>query len=162
MVDLLPEKSDTLPILGIYYTITMVEIAAALMATIFVLRVYHSESEPPSCFKVLCRARKPKLKKRIDWSSKLILKKFLSKRNAVASDITIVGDDEDVTANAPNQVDPEQKPVVLNEDNEPADDNRQVWRAVAVTCDRLFFWLFLIIFLSSTGYLMKFRPIFKF
>ena len=162
MADLLPEKSDTLPILGIYYTITMVEIAAALMATILVLRVYHSVSEPPSCFKVLCRARKPKLKKRIDWSSKLILKKFLSKRNAVASDVTIVGDDEDVTAHAPNQVDPEQKPVVLNEDNEPADDNRQVWRAVAVTCDRLFFWLFLIIFLSSTGYLMKFRPIFKF
>ena len=162
MADLLPEKSDTLPILGIYYTITMVEIAAALMATIFVLRVYHSVSEPPSCFKVLCRARKPKLKKRIDWSSKLILKKFLSKRNAVASDVTIVGDNEDVTARAPNQLDPEQKPVVLNEDNEPADDNRQVWRAVAVTCDRLFFWLFLIIFLSSTGYLMKFRPIFKF
>ena len=33
MADMLPEKSDTLPILGIYYTITMVEIAAALMAT---------------------------------------------------------------------------------------------------------------------------------
>ena len=164
MADLLPEKSDTLPILGIYYTIAMVEIAAALMATIFVLRVYHSVSEPPSCFKVLCRARKPKLKKRIDWSSKLKLKKFLSKRNAVASDITIVGDDEDKTGHAPaEQVDPEQKPVVLKEDNECAeDDNRKIWRAVAVKCDRLFFWLFLIMFLSSTGYLMKFRPIFKF
>ena len=162
MTDMLPEKSDTLPILGIYYTITMVEIAAALMATILVLRVYHSVSEPPACFKALCRVRKPKQKKGIECAGKLKLKKFLSKRNAVASDVTIVGDDEDVTANAPNQVDPEQKPVVLNEDNEPADDNRQVWRAVAVTCDRLFFWLFLIIFLSSTGYLMKFRPIFKF
>ena len=162
MTDMLPEKSDTLPILGIYYTITMVEIAAALMATILVLRVYHSVSEPPACFKALCRVRKPKPKKGTECAGKLKLKKFLSKRNAVASDITIVGDDEDVTAHAPNQVDPEQKPVVLNEDNEPADDNRQVWRAVAVTCDRLFFWLFLIIFLSSTGYLMKFRPIFKF
>ena len=164
MADLLPEKSDTLPVLGIYYTITMVEIAAALMATIFVLRMYHSVSEPPSCFKVLCRARKHKPKKRIDWSSKLKLKKFLSKRNAVASDVTIVGDDEDATAHAPaEQVDPEQKPVVLKEDNESTEDeNRKIWRAVAVKCDRLFFWLFLIMFLASTGYLVKFRPIFKF
>ena len=163
MADMLPEKSDTLPILGIYYTITMVEIAAALMATIFVLRVYHSVSEPPACFKVLCRVRKPKPTKRIDWSSKLKLKKFLSKRSAVASDMTIVGDDAGVTDQAPEVVDPEQKPVVLKEDNERAeDDNRKIWRAVAVKCDRLFFWLFLIMFLSSTGYLMKFRPIFKF
>ena len=163
LTDMLPEKSDTLPILGIYYTITMVEIAAALMATIFVLRVYHSVSEPPACFKVLCRVRKPKPTKRIDWSSKLKLKKFLSKRSAVASDMAIVGDDVGVTDQAPEAVDPEQKSVVLKEDNERAeDDNRKIWRAVAVKCDRLFFWLFLIMFLSSTGYLMKFRPIFKF
>ena len=164
MTDMLPEKSDTLPILGMYYTITMVEIAAALMATILVLRVYHSVSEPPACFKALCRVRKPKPKKGTECASKFKLKKFLSKRNAVASDITIVGDDEDATAHAPaEKVDPEQKPVVLKEDNECAeDDNRKIWRAVAVKCDRLFFWLFLIMFLSSTGYLMKFRPIFKF
>ena len=167
MTDMLPEKSDTLPILGIYYTITMVEIAAALMATIFVLRVYHSVSEPPACFKALCRVRKPKPKKGIEFTSKLKLKKFLSKRSAVASDRTIVGDNAAVPtrSHAPGQGDPEQNPVALNDrkDNEPVeDDNRKVWRAVAVTCDRLFFWLFLIMFLASTGYLMKFRPIFKF
>ena len=159
MADLLPEKSDTLPILGIYYTITMVEIAAALMATILVLRVYHSVSEPPACFKALCRARKPKSQNRIECASKLKLKKkFLSKRNAVASDMNIVGDEH-----APEAVDPEQKPGALIENNEPAeDDNRKIWRAVAVKCDRLFFWLFLIMFLASTGYLMQFRPSFRF
>lgn len=164
MADMLPEKSDTLPILGVYYTITMVEIAVALMATILVLRVYHSVSEPPACFKALWRMRKPtKPKKGIECASKIKLKKLLSKPNAVASDMNIVGDNTDTTAHAPVPVDPEQKPVVLNEDNEPAeDDNRKIWRAVAVTCDRLFFWLFLIMFLASTGYLMKFRPIFKF
>ena len=72
-----------------------------------------------------------------------------------------MGDNEDATAHTPQQVDPELKPVVLNEDNEPTDDNRKVWRAVAVTCDRVFFWLFLIMFLSSTGYLMQYRPIFR-
>ena len=164
MADLLPEKSDTLPILGIYYTITMVQIACALVATILVLRVYHSVSEPPACFKVLCRVRKHKPKKGIECASRLKLKKFLPKRNAVASDTTIVGHDADVTtAHAPELVNPEEKPVVLNEDNEPAeDDNRKVWRSVAVKCDRFFFWLFLIIFLASTGFLIKFRPIFKF
>ena len=164
MADMLPEKSDTLPILGIYYTITMVEIAAALMATIFVLRVYHSVSEPPACFKALCRVRKPKPKKGIEFASKLKFTKFLSKPNTVTSAMTIEGDDADMTGHAPEAVDPEQKPVVLKEDAERAeDDSRKIWRAVAVNCDRLFFWLFLIMFLASTGYLMQFRPlIFKF
>lgn len=53
MADMLPEKSDTLPILGIYYIITMLEIALAIIGTIIVLRIYHSASEPPDCFKTL-------------------------------------------------------------------------------------------------------------
>jgi len=48
MAEMLIEKSDTLPTLGIYYIITMVEIAAVLMGTILVLRVYHSVSGPPA------------------------------------------------------------------------------------------------------------------
>lgn len=66
MADLLPEKSDTLPILGIYYTITMAEIAAALMATILVLNVYQCLSEPPACFKPCTECANPSKRKKLN------------------------------------------------------------------------------------------------
>lgn len=53
MADILPEKSDTLPILGIYYIITMLEITLPIIGTIIVFRIYHSVSEPPNRFKTL-------------------------------------------------------------------------------------------------------------
>lgn len=53
----------------------------------------------------------------------------------VASDLTIVGDDADVAVHA--SVDP-------NQDNQATeDDDRKVWRAVAVTYDRSFLLCFL-------------------
>lgn len=163
MADLLPEKSDTLPILGIYYSITLVEIALAIMATILVLRAYHSASDPPACFKALYRMRKTKRKKEIKSSNKWKMKKILT-RNAVASDNTTAGSEADPTCQAPVPVDPEQKPVILTDVNQEItdDDNRKIWRSIAVMWDRIFFWLFLLMFLGSTGYLMKFRPVFTF
>ena len=159
MADMLPEKSDTLPILGIYYTITMVEIAFAIMATIVVLRVYHSVNEPPACFKALYRTRKAKRKQEIERRSKVKLKKFL-KRNAIANKTATSGSDPDATVHAAVLVDPEQKPVVPNDNELTEDDKRKIWRKTAVTCDRIFFWLFFLSFLSSTGYLMRYRPVF--
>ncbi|KAL9973610.1 hypothetical protein ACROYT_G020088 [Oculina patagonica] len=160
MADMLPEKSDTLPILGIYYTITMLEIALALMATILVLSAYHSVSEPPACFKALYRMRKQKKEKELECGSKIKLKKFL-KRSAVASETTTL-DDVDETAHVPVPVDAEQKPVVHNDNDTTEDEKRKIWRAVAVKCDRIFFWLFLVVFLVSTAYLIVLRPVFTF
>ena len=160
MADMLPEKSDTLPILGIYYTITMVEIALALMGTIVVLRVYHSVSEPPACFKALYRMHRRKKKKEIERRSQAKLKKFL-KRNAIASETATVGSYPDaISGHVPVPVNPEQKPVVLDDNELTEDDKRKIWRKTAVTCDRIFFWLFFITFLASTGYLMQYRPVF--
>ena len=45
--ELLPEKSDTLPLIGVYFIITMLEISLVLVATIFVLKAYHATSRPP-------------------------------------------------------------------------------------------------------------------
>lgn len=41
------------------------------------------------------------------------------------------------------------------------DDNRKIWRSIAVTCDHLFFWLFSIIFNGSTAFVILFRGTFK-
>lgn len=37
------------------------------------------------------------------------------------------------------------------------DDNQKIWRSIAVTCDRIFFWLFSIIFIGSTAYVIANR-----
>ena len=171
IADMLPEKSDTLPILGVYYTITMMLIACALMATIMVLRAYHSTSEPPACVKALYRACKAKKKTKLENKGKIKMKKLL-KRNAVASELP----PEEIDAEAASlpQVPPshdsdsrdrhdsDSRPIVENNQEFSEEEKRKMWRAIAVSFDRFFFWLFLLIFLSSTGYLMKFRPIFRF
>ena len=162
IAEMLPEKSDTLPILGIYYTITMLEIAFALMATILVLRAYHSTSDPPACFKALYRASKARKKKKLEVKNKINLKKFL-KRNAVASEMTPV-ESEDAAASIPRgpaSIDTEQKLVIEDNDELSDEDNRKIWRSVAVFFDRCFFWLFLLAFISSSGYLIMYRPHFE-
>lgn len=164
IADMLPEKSDKLPILGVYYTITMLEIAFALMATILVLRAYHSTSDPPACFKALYRACKAKKKRKPANTSKARTKitKFL-KRNAVTSEMTQVESDAEALPlpSVPVPSDIERKPVVENNDEPSDEENRKIWRSVAVSCDRFFFWVFLLTFVGSTGYLMKFRPVFN-
>ena len=43
----LPEQSDTLPLIGVYYIVVMFEIGLALAATVLVLMAHHATSEPP-------------------------------------------------------------------------------------------------------------------
>ena len=154
MAELLPEKSDTLPILGIYYTITMSEIALVLTTTILILSAYHSAREPPAWLKALYRmcSCKPKRKNEVSVS------RLFVKPNAVESEATTANRRDLDKLQVPAPVDPECEPAVLN-NSEPAeyveeDDNRKIWRATAITCDRIFFWVFLLIFIISTGYLI--------
>jgi hypothetical protein len=48
MPEYLPKTSDELPVLGIILIVSLVVIAAVLMATILVLMCYHSEGTPSS------------------------------------------------------------------------------------------------------------------
>ena len=43
----LPEQSETLPLIGVYYTVVMFEIGLALAATVLVLKAHHATSAPP-------------------------------------------------------------------------------------------------------------------
>lgn len=164
MADMLPEKSDTLPILGIYYIITMVEIALAMISTIIVLRIYHSTSEPPNCFKTLYKKRKAKKLKSVSVKNKGKMTKLFRNNAVNTHDGNTVGSDaESNITQVP--VDPEPKKKEIKGDGNDIelteDDNRKIWRSVAVTCDRLFFWLFSIIFIGSTSSVVKFRGTFK-
>ena len=159
MADMLPEKSDTLPVLGVYYTITMFEIALALIGTIIVLRIYHSASEPPNCFKTLHKKRKAKKLKKIRVGGKWMMTKLL-RGNAVTNNSNPVGGDaEPNITQVPVDTEPQQTEVKGdgNGIELTEDDNQKIWRSIAVTCDRIFFWLFSIIFIGSTAYVIANR-----
>ena len=47
ITDQLPEQSDTLPLIGVYYIVIMFEIGLALAATVLVLMAHHATSKPP-------------------------------------------------------------------------------------------------------------------
>ena len=47
VTDQLPEQSDTLPLIGVYYIVVMFEIGLALAATVLVLMAHHATSKPP-------------------------------------------------------------------------------------------------------------------
>lgn len=156
MADMLPEKSDTLPVLGVYYTITMFEIALALIGTIIVLRIYHSASEPPNCFKTLHEKRKAKKLKKIRVGGKWTMTKLL-RGNAVTNNNNPVGGDaEPNITQVPVDTEPRQTEVKGdgNGIELTEDENKKIWRSIAVTCDRIFFWLFSIIFIGSTAYVI--------
>lgn len=159
MADMLPEKSDTLPVLGVYYTITMFEIALALIGTIIVLRIYHSASEPPNCFKTLHKKHKAKKLKKIRVGRKWTMAKLL-RGNAVTNNSNPVGGDAEANITQV-PVDTELQQTEVKGDGNgielTEDDNQKIWRSIAVTCDRIFFWLFSIIFIGSTAYLIANR-----
>ena len=51
VIEALPEQSDSLPLIGVYYITIMIEIALALTATILVLKAHHATTEPPGFLK---------------------------------------------------------------------------------------------------------------
>ncbi|XP_067046078.1 neuronal acetylcholine receptor subunit alpha-5-like isoform X2 [Acropora muricata] len=157
IADILPEKSDTLPILGVYYTVTMLLIAFALIATILVLRAYHSVSEPAWCLKALYRACKRKAK----TNGKINLKK-LFRRNAVANGTADIDSQAGVVPPEPPPIGLENGSITDSNDELGEEDNRKIWRSVAVSLDRFFFWVFLGSFITSCGYLVIYRPVSSF
>lgn len=155
IADMLPEKSDNLPILGIYYTITMVEIACVLVATILVLRAYHSTSEPPACCRALYRMFNKKRKKKILNTTETKFKmKRLMNRNAIDSELTRVENNTE-SVSLPSRPEAEHPPIKKNESEPTDEENRKIWRAISVSFDRLFFWLFLLTFLASSAYIIE-------
>ena len=163
IADILPEKSDTLPILGVYYTVTMMLIAFALIATILVLRAYHSVSEPAWCLKALYRACKSKKKRRRKTKANgMINLKKLFKRNAVANGTADIDSQASVVPPEPPPIGIENGSITDSNDELGQEDNRKIWRSVAVSMDRFFFWVFLGSFITSCGYLVIYRPVSSF
>ena len=86
--------------------------------------------------------------------------KKLLKRNVVASEMTPVESEEAAASKprGPASIETAQKRVIEDNDELSDEDNRKIWRTVAVSFDRVFFWLFLLAFIGSSGYLVMYRP----
>ena len=171
VTEALPEQSDSLPLIGVYYIIIMIEIALALTATIVVLKAHHATTQPPGCLKGMlfindfyrC-CRKPKRRKRtskveppvqvvvLDYSSDHKEKhedseeRYRKKSSISLSQLSVDSGSQLFTR--PNTTD----------GKEEEEDWSETWRQIGKALDRLFFWTFTITFLISTVVVFTYGP----
>lgn len=128
--DKLPETSDYVSRLGLYYMCLMGEIALALAATAVSIKCHHSRTKPP---KLLMRLIKPnKVEKRTP-----------SVRSAI--------DAESEEANKNHSA---QKGSVVKQNEERNEEDKEMWREIWMDTshclDRFFLVVFTILFLATT------------
>jgi len=134
--DILPETSDFVPRLGLYYMVVMGEIALILAATAITLRCHYSRSKPPRFLLRFRRQHKAAVKP-----------KRLS--NAVLAVVDLFADSKEIFKSFPT-IEPE-----INVDDTQSDENdkdswAECWKDFARRLDIIFFVLFSILFLTST------------
>ncbi|CAH3148903.1 unnamed protein product, partial [Porites evermanni] len=164
ITDQLPEQSDTLPLIGVYYIVIMFEIGLALAATVLVLMAHHATSKPPKLLTYLT------VLNGIVCSPKSC-RRFISKKRSKDTPPT------SSPASAKTVVDPEMESdidlelaVTLKENNDEKQDerssdagpissanevdedeeNQEMWKQIGRALDRLFFSVFLVLFTLST------------
>ncbi|XP_022801084.1 neuronal acetylcholine receptor subunit beta-3-like isoform X3 [Stylophora pistillata] len=162
VTDQLPEQSDTLPLIGVYYITIMFEIGLALAATVLVLRVHHATSEPPrilTCITAINRlgcfrsTQKPR-RREVPRSPVIINSRITAENNTNKGERNDNLELEDVKKQIPDTLSRVRNSttsgmsIIHVEDEEEA--NQKMWREIARALDRMFFWLFLALFVSSS------------
>lgn len=158
----LPEQSETLPLIGVYYIVIMFEIGLALAATVLVLMAHHGTSEPPRFLTYITvlnsiRCRRKKKRKSVTLGSPTT-----SGADAQNADATVVKNDnvelgetgeQTPAADSPKQPRPSTTSTaysVVQLIREEEDENQETWKEIARALDRIFFWLFLALFVVSS------------
>ncbi|KAJ7383430.1 hypothetical protein OS493_028106 [Desmophyllum pertusum] len=157
----LPEQSETLPLIGVYYIVIMFEIGLALAATVLVLMAHHATSEPPrylARITVLNRIGCCKKKNRriMDIA---IGSPVTSRVGAAHAGMTreITGDVElgEVEKQTPADSSSRKRSstaisIIQAEREEEEEMYQETWKEIARALDRIFFWLFLAMFVISS------------
>ena len=171
VTEALPEQSDSLPLIGVYYIIIMIEIGLALTATIVVLKAHHATIEPPAflkCFLFInniyrcCRkATKPRRTSRIEPPVKVAVIDFdngqeekhdsAEEKYQKASTINMSW----LSVGSGSQLFTRPSSTVMEKEEE---DWRETWRQIGKVLDRLFFWMFVISFFISTVVVFTYGP----
>ena len=172
VTEALPEQSDSLPLIGVYYIIIMIEIGLALTATIVVLKAHHATMEPPaflkcflfinSIYRCCRRIAKPRRTSKIESPIKVTVidfdngqeeehdsaeEKYRKASTINMSRITAVGSGSQLFTRPSSTVTEEEK-----------EDWRETWRQIGKALDRLFFWTFVISFFISTVVVFMYGP----
>ncbi|CAH3046607.1 unnamed protein product [Pocillopora meandrina] len=153
VVNKLPEQSDELPIIGVYYIVIMFEIGLALTVTVVVMMAHHATSEPPSILtwitvfnRICCCLRHNR--------RKLHIGPTLGASPEVGERKTNIEMEE--TANVKQEkVDKQISADTHGEETPPTsvskeEVDKKTWGDIAQALDRIFFWLFLALVVSTS------------
>lgn len=177
VTEALPEQSDTLPLIGVYYIIIMVEIGLALTATIVVLKAHHSTLKPPAWLKwCLCINK-------IYRCCRNAAKRRTSKIESPAVSVVVLDCDSinvDKCEKEQNQTGEDRRrkssfidftrltehrssqlftrPSSRVNTDEEEEDWSETWRQIGKALDRIFFWTFVISFFISTVVVFTYGP----
>jgi len=172
----LPEQSETLPVIGVYYLVIMFEIGLALAATVMVLKAHHATSKPPRFLVyltvlnrfVFCGGRKRRHKVPSSPPSPAQSKGDVENPGMPTEEAVVELADAErktqmrsVAGVKTEEVDveladvekkthrPSAAPTVIMVDDDPESD-QETWKEIARALDRIFFWLFLALFAVSS------------
>lgn len=171
VTEALPEQSDTLPLIGVYYIIIMMEIALALTATIVVLKAHHATIQPPVCLRWVlvinsiyrcCRKpRKSKRTSKIEPPVQVVVldsnsgqdekrdgceERYRKESSISLSRLSVNSGTQLFTRHSSSDVEVEEE------------DWSETWRQIGKALDRLFFWTFVISFSISTVVVFTYGP----
>lgn len=169
VTEALPEQSDSLPLIGVYYIIIMIEIGLALTATIVVLKAHHATMEPPaflkcflfinSIYRCCRRATKPRRTSKIEPPVQVAVidcgqeEKHDSNEERYRKASTINMSRLSVSSGSQLFTRPNSNVVDMEEE-----DWSETWRQIGKALDRLFFWTFVISFFISTVVVFMYGP----
>ncbi|XP_020613155.1 neuronal acetylcholine receptor subunit beta-3-like [Orbicella faveolata] len=154
----LPEQSETLPLIGVYYIVIMFEIGLALAATVLVLMAHHATSEPPRYLayitvlnRIGCRKKKTRKSFRLGSPTTLRVGAENAGTTVVQNDNVELGEAgrQSPAADLPKEQRPSTAYSIVQLVNEE-DENQEAWKEIARALDRIFFWLFLTLFVVSS------------
>lgn len=125
----LPQESNDLPLLGLYYIATMFQISCAVVATAFVLRCHHTSEKPPMLFK------------------------WMLKREKVFEDV-VKGEELSLENDGPREKETERpqpvtKDFVFREMNNEEKQYNKFWVAIGKQLDKLFLCVFFVILILT-------------
>lgn len=163
ITDQLPEQSDTLPLIGVYYIVIMFEIGLALAATVLVLMAHHATSKPPklltyltvlngivcspkSCRRFISKKKSKDIPPTPPASANAMVNPGMESINI---DMELAGtkenDDEKQDERRSNA-----GSITSVKEVEEDEENQEMWKQIGRALDRLFFWVFLALFTLST------------
>ncbi|XP_068703025.1 neuronal acetylcholine receptor subunit beta-3-like [Montipora capricornis] len=150
----LPEQSEALPLIGVYYTVVMFEIGLALSATVLVLKAHHATSAPPKFLTyitvingITCNRRMFTIQKSSD-----------APVPNTGSGIENAGSEKEEDGKKNDDVElgeieikrPRISVAFSTTTFDEAAVNQENWKEIARALDRIFFWFFVaLIALSS-------------